>query len=335
MGITLKELALKAGVSEATVSLAMNNRPGVKAETRDYIQKLAEEYGYIPSQNAQSLALKKSGLIGMIVPNITNSNYAALVELTENLLRKQGYHLIVATSRSDYHYECDMIKQFISFRVEGVILYPSIKYNPDPAYVSLLNSYNIPFVYLGGYYREVDGPVCMDDYYESVRQITNMLIDSGCKRVCLVSGDKTIVSNTLRHAGARDALHARGLPFSSEDHIQLEQTDYDQAYTVFSSCMEGEFHYDGVIAVNTLASLGIYNAAIEHGYRVPQDLSIVAGDYTLPQKACCIPLSGITFDREVLVQTAVEMLMSQLHGEDLKGRYVTIAPTFVPGASAR
>lgn len=335
MGITLKELALKAGVSEATVSLALNQRPGVKAATREAIQKLANEYGYIPSQNAQSLALKKSGLIGMIVPNITNSNYAGLVEHTENLLREKGYHLIVATSRSDYKYECDMIKQFISFRVEGVILYPSIKYNPDPSYVSLLKSYNIPFVYVGGYYRQVDGPVCMNDYYKSVWLATNALVESGCRRICLVSGDKSIVSNTLRYEGVQDALRAHGLPFSPADHIQLDNSNYAQAYTMLSALMEKPFPYDAIISVNTLASLGIYSAAFEHGIRVPEDLSIIAGDYFLPQEACRISLSSIKFDREALVQKAVAMLLTQMRNEPLKEKCVTIAPVFIPGDSAR
>lgn len=335
MGITLKELALKAGVSEATVSLALNQRPGVKAATREAIQKLANEYGYIPSQNAQSLALKKSGLIGMIVPNITNSAYAGLVEHTENLLREEGYHLIVATSRSDYKYECDMIKQFISFRVEGLILYPSIKYNPDPSYVSLLKSYNIPFVYVGGYYRQVDGPVCMNDYYKSVWLATNALVESGCRRICLVSGDKSIVSNTLRYEGVQDALRAHRLPFSPADHIQLENSNYAQAYTVLSALMEKPFPYDAIIAVNTLASLGIYSAAFEHGIRVPEDLSIIAGDYFLPQEACRISLSSIKFDREALVQKAVAMLLTQMRNEPLKEKCVTIAPVFIPGDSAR
>lgn len=335
MGITLKELALKAGVSEATVSLALNKRPGVKATTREAIQKLANEYGYIPSQNAQSLALKKSRLIGMIIPNITNTNYADLVEYTENLLREKGYHLIVATSRSDYQYEHDMIKQFIAFRVEGVILYPSIKYNPDPSYVSLLKSYNIPFVYVGGYYRQVDAPVCMNDYYKSVWLATNTLVESGCRRVCLVSGDKSIVSNTLRYKGMLDALHAHGLPFSPADHIQLENSDYAQAYTVLSALMEKQFPYDAVIAVNTLASLGIYSAAFEHGIEVPKDLSIIAGDYFLPQEACRISLSSIKFDREALAQKAVAMLLTQMRNEPLEEKYVTIAPVFIPGDSAR
>ena len=313
----------------------MNNRPGVKAATRDYIQQLAKEHGYIPSQNAQSLALKKSGLIGMIIPNISNTNYAGLVESVETLLREKGYHLIVATSRSDASYESEMIKQFIAFRVEGVILYPSIKHNEDPTYVNLLKSYNIPFVYIGGYYRQVEGPVCINDYLESMRLVVNELLASGCRRVCLVSGDKSIVSNSLRRQGIRNILHANKLSFTDEDHIALDKPDYQNAYTTFSQMMREAFPYDAVITVNALSALGIYNAAIENGINVPQDLSIVAGDCYLPQKACAISLTGIRFDSDLLVQRAVDILLSQIQGIELESMWVTVTPTLIRGDSTR
>lgn len=331
----MKQLAQIAGVSEATASLAMNNRPGVKATTRDYIQQLAKEHGYIPSQNAQSLAMKKSGLIGMIIPNISNTNYAGLVESVEILLRENGYHLVVATSRSDASYESEMIKQFIAFRVEGVILYPSVKHNEDPSYVNLLKNYNIPFVYIGGYYREVEGPVCINDYLQSMRLVVNDLLASGCRRVCLVSGDKSIVSNSLRRQGIRDILQANNLPFFAEDHISLEQPNYQNAYDVFSRMMQSSFEYDAVITVNALSALGIYNAAIENGLRVPQDLSIVAGDCYLPQKACAISLTGIRFDSDLLVHRAVDILLSQIQGIEVESKWVTVAPTLIQGDSTR
>ena len=191
MSITLKELAKAAGVSEATASLAMNNRPGVSPITKASIQELAQTLGYIPSQSAQALAMKRTGLIGMIIPNISNINYSELVQLTENCLTSKGYRMILATSRNNPAYECDMIKQFISFRVEGVIIYPSIKRNPDPSYLNLLKENNIPFVYLGGYYRGIDAPTSMNDYYGSTAQLVELLLNGGGKKICLVSGCTT------------------------------------------------------------------------------------------------------------------------------------------------
>ena len=115
MSVTLKGLAAAAGVSEATASLAMNDRPGVNAVTRANIQALAKQLGYIPCKNARSLAKKRSGLIGMIVPNISNSNYSSLVQLAENSLLEKGFQMILATSRSNASYERDMIDKQIKY----------------------------------------------------------------------------------------------------------------------------------------------------------------------------------------------------------------------------
>ena len=335
MSITLKELAKAAGVSEATASLAMNDRPGVSPSTKASIRLLAEKLGYIPSQSAQALAMKKTGLIGMIIPNISNTNYAELVQITENCLKEKGYRMILATSRNDPAYECDMIKQFISFRVEGVIIYPSIKKNPDPSYLNLLKENNIPFVYLGGYYRGIEAPVSMNDSFGATLQLSNLLLDGGGRRICLVSGCKTIVSNSFRHHAVASAMAERGLCFGEEDHFELTSTDYETAYEVFSGRMDGDFKYDSVIAVNTFVALAIYNAAIEHHFKVPEDISIVSCDAVIPQKACRINLTSLSLNYDIMVREAIRLLFQQLNGEAVRIARMTVKAELIMGDSTR
>ena len=98
--VSLKELAKAAGVSEATASLAMNDRPGVNASTKERVRQLADTLGYIPNKTAQNLAKKTSNLIGMIVPNLINTNYCRVVQIAEDWLRARGYKIIIATSKT-------------------------------------------------------------------------------------------------------------------------------------------------------------------------------------------------------------------------------------------
>ena len=334
MSISLKELAKEAGVSEATVSLAMNNRPGVNAATRQRIHELAKAMGYIPSVTAQTLAKQKSGLIGMIVPNITNNNYSALVQLTEERLLNCGYKMILATSKSDPEYERDMIQRFVSFRTEGVIIYPSIKDNPDPSYLNILHQYHIPFIFLGGRYRNIEASCVMPDYYQSSYNAAKYLYQRGGRHFFLMSGCRSIVSNSLRRQGISDLLAEHGVPFEDSRHIALTHTNYDAAYECFNTLLDAGTVIDSVFAVNTYAGLAVYNAAIEHGLRVPEDLSIISGDMSMPPKACCIALTSIVQNNVEMVEHALSELFSKIKGKT-ETVQECIASTFISGDSTK
>ena len=336
MSVTLKGLAAAAGVSEATASLAMNERPGVNAATRANIQALAKQLGYIPCKNARSLAKKRSGLIGMIVPNISNANYSSLVQLAENSLLEKGYQMILSTSRSNASYERDMVEQFISFRTEGVIIYPSIRHNPDPSYLNLLWENQTPFTYLGGYYRSVDAPVSMVDYYSSVETATRYLIGHGCCRPCLVSGCRTLVSNTLRFQGIADAMKSIHADFRHEDHYELSSTNYDDGFQLANKLLDdGAFPYDSVIAVNSGTAMAFYNALRARGLRVPEDVSIISCDSTLRPEIARVQLTSTRQNNPRMIQEALRLLFEQIKAPGTPYSKVMVPTDMVIGETTR
>lgn len=336
MSVTLKELAAAAGVSEATASLAMNERPGINAATRANIQALAKQLGYIPCKNARSLAQKRTGLIGMIVPNISNANYATLVQLTENSLLEKGYQMILATSRSNAAYERNIIEQFISFRTEGVIIYPSIRHNPDPSYLNMLRDNQIPFAYLGGYYRNIDAPVAMVDYFSSSANAARYLIARGCSHPCLVSGCRTLVSNTQRFQGMTDAMKTIHVDFRQEDHYELSSTDYDTAFSLANKLMDtGPFPYDAVIAANSYVAMAFYNAICARGLRVPEDVSIISCDATLRPEVARVQLTSIRQNNSRMVQEVLQLLFEQIKGSTPPYPKVMVPADFVVGDTTR
>lgn len=315
MSVTLKELAKAAGVSEATVSLAMNNRSGVSEATRKRVFKMAKAMGYIPSITAQSLAKQKSGLIGVITPNLYNTNYSMLAQFIEDGLLPYGYKMILASSKSSPEYEKEIIERFISFRVEGVIIYPSILSNPNPSYLNLLTQYNIPFVFLGGYYPSIDASYVVPDYHHIAQFSTEYLYARGGRKFCLIGGCRSISSNTMRRRGIRDALEKYGMEFPEENYIELAQTSYDSAYTQFSEALDSGKTFDSVITVNTHVGIAVYNAAIEHGLRVPEDLSIISCDSILPPAVCRIQLTSFESKNSEIIDETLSELLAKIEGK--------------------
>lgn len=315
MKISLKEVAKQAGVSEATVSLALNNRPGVNLKTKKRIQELAQTMGYIPSITAQSLAKQKSGLVGFILPNTTNSTYSLLIQYIEDELRQRGYKMIFVTSNNNVEYEKEMIEQFVSFRTEGVIIYPIVKENPDPSYVNILNQYKIPFVFLGGYYKGIEAPCVMSDYYTALYSAAEHLYEKGGRHFCYIGGYRSIVSNTMRYEGLQDYLHLKGIEFSPQMYLELSVPDYDQAYIACNELLESDTVIDSIVTANDLVGLAVYNSVIEHGYRVPEDISIITFNRQIHEGISKISLTYIEQFIKQQADAALKNLFNQMNGE--------------------
>lgn len=314
MGISLKEIAKTAGVSEATASLALNNKPNVNEKTKKRVCEIAEQLGYIPSINAQNLTNKKSRLIGVIVPNIENLVYSTLVRILEQELRKQNYKMIMATSESNIENEEEMIKHFISFRVEGAVIYPLIKDNPNPKYLELLNSYHIPFVFIGGYYRGINAPHIMSDIYGALSNATEYLYNTGARNFYYFGGCKAIVTNELKIRGIRDTLAQKGLEFKDDQYIELQSTNYQCAYEQATKLLSQNNVIDAVLAGDVYTTMAIYTALLEHGLRVPEDVSLISFDNLLPPEICKVSLTCIEQNLNEIVLNTLDTLFQKIDG---------------------
>ena len=320
MNISLKEVAKQAGVSEATASLALNNRPGVNSKTRQKIQTIAKELGYIPSITAQTLATQKSGLIGFILPNIENGTYSLITRLIENKLRRLGYKMIFATSDNNIEYEKDMIERFVSFRTEGVIIYPIIKNNPDPSYVNILSQYKIPFVFLGGYYKGINTSCVMSNYYGALRNATEYLFNKGGREFYYFGGCPSIASNIMRFQGMKDFLSTKNIDLACDRYIELQNTNYDCAYDECNKLLSKNVAVDSIIAANDYVGMAVYTSIIEHNYRVPEDISIISFNSNLPKGIRKISLSYIEQFTERQVDMALNFLFEQMKGQSTNKR---------------
>ena len=158
MKITIADIAEKAGVSKATVSRVLNNRPeGVGKETRERIQAIVRETGFQPSGVARGLATGKSRTVGLIIPDIANPFFPLLVRGVEVALSKAGYSLFLCNSACDILKEKDYVQLLMEKGVDGIIL-DSAESDCD-CQLELLEKKGVPFVLLDRNIRGRDGSV--------------------------------------------------------------------------------------------------------------------------------------------------------------------------------
>lgn len=323
MGITLKDIAIAAGVSEGTASLAMNNRPGINQLTKEKVLKIAEELGYIPNTSAKSLAERgRSKTIGVVVPNISNLFYSKLVQEIENELRKIGYKMIFATTDSNEEYEKEMIARFVSFRVEGVIIYPSIQDNRHPTYLELLKKNKIPMIFMGSYYEGIDEPHIMSDIEGGISHAVSYLCKKGCQNIYYFGGTKEIVSNQMKINGIKRAFEQYDLDFDESTYVELENTNYDNSYQAINKLIQSGKPIDGILAGDAYSSLAIYNALNEHNYQVPEDIQIISFDNLINPNICKAKLTCIEQNIPRIVQKGIEALMDKIHKDKKSMSYM-------------
>ncbi len=324
MGIKLKDIADACGVSEGTASLAINNRPGVNEETKEYIRRIARKMGYFPNANAKGLAERKTGLIGVLVPNIENLFYSKLVRNVEEYLRKLNYKMILATTNNDINYEQEMIERFISFRVEGAIIYPMIKENPNPDYLKFLDMNDIPFVFIGSYYNEIKAPSVMSDLYSSLANAIEYLYHTGCRSFYYLGGCKSIVSNRIKRKALRETLQKYNLVFSDRHYLELRKTNYHYAFIAAEQLMKSKKEVDAILCADAYTAIAVYNVIRQYNLEVPTDISIINFDNILLPEICAVKLTCIEQNVDQLVEQSIKILQKRMENNSTNSEQILV-----------
>src|SRR3989475_10880467 len=121
---TIRDDASQSGVSPMTVSRVINGSERVRPETRRRVEQAIAELGYVPSRLARGLSRQRTGTLAVIVPDVANPFFTAIVRAAEEVARRADYQVILCDTRSDLSVERDVIEELISHRVEGMVIAP-------------------------------------------------------------------------------------------------------------------------------------------------------------------------------------------------------------------
>ena len=212
MKITIADIAEKAGVSKATVSRVLNDRPeGVGAQTRERIKKIVSETGFQPSGVARGLATGKSRSVGLIIPDIANPFHPLLVRGVEGVLSQSGYSLFLCNSGCDIAKEKEYVRVLMEKGVDGIIL-NSAESDCD-CQLELLEQRGVPVVLLD---RIIEGNSprigVFVDNREGARQAASYLYAREACSMLFLNGPADLSQSILRLAGVLDVMQEKALP---------------------------------------------------------------------------------------------------------------------------
>ncbi|MDD4690176.1 MAG: LacI family DNA-binding transcriptional regulator [Eubacteriales bacterium] len=319
MSVRMKDIANELFLSEATVSLALNNKRGVNEKTRKLVMETAERMGYMANSNARSLSKKKNKTIGVVVPNIENPYFGHLVRHIDEFVCEKGYKMILSVSNECANKEEEIVRDFVSKRVEGIIVAPVSNLSQNRCYMPLLNKNRIKCVFATSFYESFRSSYVMTDLDEGARMMTSHLIETGHKDIFYLLGNTmNSVVNLARSNGYFRAYEKHSIQCDAHNIVGCDSMDFEGAYKATLNLLKSGKKVDAIMTANDIMALGVLRALKEKEISVPSEISVCGYDNLIFSETASIPITTINQDLKTIAKRAVDIIMAI----DEKGKMV-------------
>ncbi|MEV0293067.1 LacI family DNA-binding transcriptional regulator [Nocardia sp. NPDC050710] len=303
---TMEDVAARAGVSRALVSLVMRDSPKVSAHRRRAVLAAAKDLGYQPHTMARSLASRTSNIVGVMVSDLRNAFFADVVEGMDAAAQDAGFELILNTGRRSAARERTALESLLAFRPGGIILLSPVL----PAAAIRQAAQQGPVVLVSRSSTVADIDTVNDDGDIGAALAVDHLVALGHRRIVHLDGGAAFTS-AARRRGYRTAMQRHGL---EPMVVPSEHTDSAGMAAVrkLLNLFSRDTFPTALICGNDFNAVGAMSALEEAGLRVPHDVSIVGYDNTSLAALRHISLTTIDQPRIQMGRLAVEALAERL-----------------------
>jgi LacI family transcriptional regulator len=322
---TIAEIAAKAGVSIPTVSRVLNNRPDVAPRTRERVEQVIKESGFIHSR-VKNVLKESNGIIDMLVPDLANLYSVEIVCGVEEVLERTELRLALSFTHNAPEFEQRWLAKVIDGATDGAIL---VLAQGQSKRLDMLQRNKIPFVVVD-HRGELgaDVPSVGATNWLGGRQATEHLLSLGHRRIAIISGDATLRCSRDRIAGYRAALEDAGIS-AEPDLIRpgafVQQTGYEQTCAL----LDLPEPPTAIFAGSDTQAMGVYSALRARGLSIPNSMSVVGFD-DVPLASIITPV--MTTVRQPLIEmgrVATTMLLHLIAEEPLDSMRVELTTNLV------
>ena len=320
--ITLKELARLLNVSVSTVSKALNDSSEISPKTIERVKELAALHNYRPNPTAVNLKSSKSGTVGVIIPNISNSFFANVLSGIEAEAQKQGLQLITYISNESLDRERQISELLTSGYVDGVLIAIAEETQRKKEFDHILNiiNYDIPVVL----YDRIDFDMPVDkvgiDDKKIFFEATKYLQSQGINRIGIATSIHHMGVGRERIAGYKEAL-------LSEEDFFLANSAKKESLTEKTQKLLVEEKVEGVLCSDFDSTMIAFRLAYENSLMIPEDLKIIGfingdlAEYLTPS------LSYVDQFPEEIGKTAMEILVSRINQKEESPKITRLVET--------
>ncbi|MGH3358032.1 MAG: LacI family DNA-binding transcriptional regulator [Nocardioidaceae bacterium] len=325
---TIRDVAQRAGVSTATVTRHLRGEP---VRTAEAIQQAVDELGYVPNAIARSLKSGRHGTVGVVVPDITNPYFAAVVKGMERVARSAGVRMLLANSDESTDTEADVLDDLVD-RVDGLIIAPATENDESPP---RLRRQGIPLVFLD---REIGGDEPVDavlvDNVGGARAAADHLVGLGHRRIAMINGPVDTTPGRGRREGFLAALEAAGVDLDPDHDLNGDFRE-PSGRRLTLQLLSLSRPPTALFVANNAMTVGALKALQEMRVDVPRAISVIGFDDIVLGSLLNPPLTCISRPDVQQGALAMRLLLGRLDDADSKpSRVVLDTELTVRGSTA-
>lgn len=329
--ITIKEIAAEAGVSVMTVSNVINNNHArVSRETEKRVRDIMEKHHYVPNMAARSLISKASHIIALLLPIWYETPDSMLLDpyvgqiagMLESELREHQYYVMICSFRTAE----EVLQIQRTWQIDGSIL---IVPHEDKVSCKLVKRTESPLVVLDRHFDDLPMmSVCLDDW-KGGYMATRHLLEKGHRRIGFAAptiGTSYIIKERFR--GYQEALREYGLT-ENPAWVFGDATHQKGGEMVGAAIAGMSERPTAMVATEDLIACGIIKGCQAHGLRVPDDLSVIGFDDSMPARLITPALTTIGQDVREKARCAAKVLLRAIEEKDERSAHVVLDVTLV------
>lgn len=318
--VRLKDVAKRAGVSVMTVSRVLRDAPDVSASTKARIRQLAGEMGYVPDSMAQSLRMRTTKLLGIVLPSLAHPEIASVMDALTSRVQELGYQLIVEHSLGDPDREETCIRRMLARRVDGIFIAPIYRLAPMARVYDEIRRRGTPVVLLGPSAPFCEGlPNVETDDLALSRALVSHLIDLGHRRIAHLAGPPAAPWARFRRDGYHQALRDADLPDDDSLVFTAGHTFEDGRKAALQMLSEG-VKATAVCAATDGVAMGVVSVLLSQGLRIPGDISVTGFGNVAMSEHFRVPLTTAGQPHQRLGITAADLMMDLFRDGKQKNR---------------
>ncbi len=331
MPVTLKDIARRAGVTSATVSMVINNKPNISEATRKKVLKIAHDLNYYPNSIARGLATSRSGAIGVIVPNLASSFVVRVLQGIKSTNRDLNYMVLLFDTLGKKESEAQLFQRLSrERRIDGAILISS---TVTDAELAMFGKEMVPSIVVA---RKCATLNCVYVNNEAgAADATDYLIEKGHRAIACVAANKKGLPMGERIAGYRRALARRGIPFREDLLFRIADDGLADGAAAFERIVLGPVMPTAVfVPAGDIAAIGIMKEARKRGIAIPSQLAVVGFD-DIPAAEMVEPsLTTVRQPKLEMGDYAINMIIDKIEGRAIGSRQQELPTKFIVRESA-
>ncbi|MDZ7876215.1 MAG: LacI family DNA-binding transcriptional regulator [Saprospiraceae bacterium] len=310
--ITIYDIAKALNLSGATISRALNNHKAISSTTKQRIIEKAKELGYRSNPFASNLRKKETNTIGVIIPRMNSNFVSTVLAAVEKIANEFGYNVIISQSIESVNKEILNAQTMFDYRVDGLLV--SLAYNTtNIEHFKKFAKKGTPIIFFDRIYESPDVASIVIDNFKNGYDLTQHLIEQGCKHIMHVTGNLKRNVYRDRFEGYKKALKTAGLEFNDEQLIVGELNEV-AGIEAAEKILEKKVLPDAIFFSNDLCAASCMLILKQNGIKIPQDIAIVGFNNDPISRLSEPNITTVNYPASHMGEMAATQLINHLKG---------------------